>query len=100
MRVIHQEIARYERSKGGMKYKVFDDLRSTVSDFGYTLLQISYYNLDEIKSELSSALREIARPLHIIELLHELRGNDSEEAFIKEAKDGIAKIKSLLEGVI
>lgn len=100
LRVLNQEIARYERSNGNMKFRIFGDLRSTVSDFGYIVLQISYYNLDEFKPGLSKALREIASPLHIVDLRYEMSGNDSEENFINEVKDNISKINSLLEGNI
>ncbi|WDP89333.1 MAG: hypothetical protein HUN04_06180 [Desulfobacter sp.] len=99
-RVLNQEITRYEKSNGSMKYKIFDDIRSTVSDFGYIVLQISYYNFNGIKTGLSEALREIAKPLHTIELRYEMKGNDSEEDFIEEVKNSILKIESLLKGIV
>ena len=100
LRILTQDIARYEKSSDDLKDGLFDNVRYSVSEFAYIALQISYYNLNTIKPNLSAELREIAKPLHIIELRYEMSGNDSEVDFINEVKERLSKIESIMEGAI
>ena len=47
IRQIQQWVKRYKRAAESTQYRVFSDFLSNVSHAGYSLLQISYYQLNE-----------------------------------------------------
>jgi hypothetical protein len=100
LRTLSQWVARYERTDNNMRHRIFKDFLSNVADAGYVLLQISYYKLDEIKLELSGALRHEAMPLHLIEHRYEMSGNNEEDEVVKEVKRKIPVVASLIKDII
>ena len=100
IRILHQWVARYERSDTNMRYRIFKEFLSNVSNSGYIFLQISYYNLDEIKPQLSETLRSKAMPLHLVEHQYEMSGRSSEDEAVKEVKSLISVIEPLFKGIL
>jgi hypothetical protein len=100
IRMLYQWVARCERSDKNMRHRIFEDFLSDIVDFGYVLLQISYYKLDEIKPQLSETLRREAMPLHLIEHRYEMSGSNAEDEVVKEVKSKIPIIESFLKGII
>ncbi|MGD0786011.1 MAG: ATP-binding protein [Sedimentisphaerales bacterium] len=75
-----------------------DDFQAEVSEVGYTLLRLSYYNLDIIKQGLNSALQPIARDLHLIETERlYLDGGHSIKMLVDRVKKDSEDLNKILE---
>ncbi len=96
IRQIQQWVTRYNRTTADMRYQVFSDFLSDISHSGYVLLQISYYRLDEIKPQLSEALRSDARYLHLIEFHYEESGRNSEDEIVNEVGTKLLSLEAAL----
>jgi len=100
LRMLSQWVERYKRADKNMRYRIFEEFLSNVADAGYAILQISYYNLDEIKPQFSESLRREAKPLHLIGYRYEMSGNNVEVEVVNEVKNKIREIDSLIKSVI
>lgn len=77
-----------------------DDFQAEVSGIGYSLLRVSYYNLNGIKEDLGIELKIIARNLHLIEIirLYMDGGNSIRQLVqqVQECSDELNKITSTI----
>jgi hypothetical protein len=77
-----------------------NDFQAEVSDVGYMLLRVSYYNLDAIKQGLNSALQPIARDLHLVETKRlYLDGGHSIKKLLERVENDSAEIKRIVSSI-
>lgn len=96
IRQIQQWVTRYNRGAENVRYQLFSDFLSSISHAGYVLLQISYYRLDEIRPQLSEALRSDAGYLHLIEFHYEESGRNSEDEIVNEVRTRLLSLEAAL----
>jgi len=96
IRQIQQWVTRYNRGAENGRYQLFSDFLSDISHAGYVLLQISYYRLDEMRPQLSEALRSDARYLHLIEFHYKESGRNSEDEIVNEVRTRLLSLEAAL----
>lgn len=73
-----------------------EDVQSKASEIGYTLLRVSYYNIDALYEGVAERLRVIARGLHLVETMRlYLDGGRSMQAIlqrIQEQQEALAQL--------
>jgi len=85
---------------GDYVWRNADSFQAEVSEIGYSLLRISYYNLDGIKENLGWELQTVARNLHLVETIRlYLDGGNSIRRLVEQVQhysDELNKIVSLV----
>lgn len=86
------------RAQDMMNQGRLDDLQGEPSQYGYTLLRVSYYNIDVIQPSLSEKVREVGRDLHLIETMRVYcDGGRSVRAIVERIKKNSNELTSLVE---
>lgn len=77
-----------------------NELRSEASQIGLTLLQISFYKVDELHAGIGEQIHEIGRDLHIIETIQLVsEGPDSPSAIVQRIQRGSNTLAGLVESL-
>jgi hypothetical protein len=85
---------------GDYIWRKADDFQAEVSDIGYILLRVSYYNLDAIKQGLNSALQPIAKDLHLVETERlYLDGGNSIKKLLERVENDSVEIKRIVSSI-
>jgi hypothetical protein len=88
------------RAQDMMNQGRLDDLQGEPSLYGYTLLRVSYYNIDVIQPSLSEKVREVGRDLHLIETMRVYcDGGRSVRAIVERIKKNSDELTSLAEAM-
>lgn len=88
------------RAQDMMNQGRLDDLQGEPSQYGYTLLRVSYYNIDVIQPSLSEKVREVGRDLHLIETMRVYcDGGRSVRAIVERIKKNSDELTSLAEAM-